>query len=337
LSQVRISVVVPTLSAGQPLAECLEGLSRQTWQDFEVIVVDNSGSGLVRQQHGDRDGVSILENTGNLGFGAAVNRGFEKSAAEFVATLNDDAVPHPNWLARLMALVNETPEAGMWASQIRLAGRGVLDSAGLLLCRDGSSKQRGHGRDPSEFNRREEVLLPSGCAALYRRKMLREIGLFDEDFFLYCEDTDLGLRGRWAGWTCVYAPDAVVEHRYSHSAGRASALKARYVERNRLYLVAKNFPLSLLIGVPLNAALRYWWHIRSLASGSGAAGQFRVEGQSAMALPAFVLRAHWDALVHAPALWGARRKIQHTARITARQFRDLVAAYSISPREVAAQ
>lgn len=329
--------MVPTLSAGQALAECLDGLSRQSWRDFEVIVVDNSGRGLVRQQHGNRDGVFILENPGNLGFGAAVNRGFRKSAAEYVATLNDDAVPHGDWLARLMAVAGETPEAGMWASQIRLAGRGVLDSAGLLLCRDGSSKQRGHGRDPSEFNRREEVLLPSGCAALYRRKMLQEIGLFDEDFFLYCEDTDLGLRGRWAGWTCVYVPEAVIEHRYSHSAGRASALKARYVERNRLYLAVKNFPLSLLLEAPFTASVRYAWHAWSLVSGRGAAGQFRGGGQSGLALPAFVLRAHWDALAHLPALWRKRREIRRSARITARQFRGLLALHSISPREVAAQ
>ena len=74
--------------------------------------------------------------------------------------------------------------------------------------------------------------------------MLDEIGLFDESFFLYCEDTDLGLRARWAGWECGYVPGAVVEHRYSHSAGRASPLKAYYVERNRLYTVIKNFPFA---------------------------------------------------------------------------------------------
>ena len=83
--------------------------------------------------------------------------------------------------------------------------------------------------------------MPSGSAALYRREMLEEIGLFDESFFLYCEDTDLGLRARWAGWECLYVPDAMVEHRYSHSAGKASALKAYYVERNRLFRDLQEF------------------------------------------------------------------------------------------------
>ena len=80
--------------------------------------------------------------------------------------------------------------------------------------------------------------------------MLDEIGGFDEDFFLYCEDTDLGLRARWAGWKCWYAPKAIVYHHYSHTAGRATPLKAFYVERNRLFLLVKNFPLSKLILAP---------------------------------------------------------------------------------------
>jgi GT2 family glycosyltransferase len=104
----------------------------------------------------------------------------------------------------------------------------------MLLSGDGSSKQRGHFCPPSEFAQAEEVFFPSACAALYRRNMLDEIGLFDEEFFLYCEDTDLGLRARWSGWNCLYVPNGIVDHRYSHSAGRASRLKAYLVERNRL-------------------------------------------------------------------------------------------------------
>jgi GT2 family glycosyltransferase len=122
---------------------------------------------------------------------------------------------------------------------------------------DGSSKQRGHGRPPKFFPVAEEVLFPSGSAALYRRAMLEQIGGFDEDFFLYCEDTDLGLRARWAGWRCLYAPEAVVEHHYSHSAGRASRLKAYYVERNRLFVLAKNFPARMLAAAPFVSLARY--------------------------------------------------------------------------------
>jgi GT2 family glycosyltransferase len=222
----------------------------------------------------------------------------------------------------------------MCASQVRLAGAGLLDSAGMLLCLDGSSKQRGHGEAPASYARTEEALLPSGSAALYRRKMLDEIGLFDESFFLYCEDTDLGLRARWAAWECFYVPDAIVEHRYSHSAGKASALKAYYVERNRLFVIFKNFPLPDLLLVPFYATARYFWHFVYALKGRGKAAEFQREGGSLARLPWYVLRAHLELLARFPKIWRQRRRMKR--RLTSRQFRKLIHRFSIAPRQVAA-
>ena len=243
-------MVIPTLAADSRLLECVQSLSRQTKPDFEVVIVDNSGRGLVRR-NGTAPGARVIENPRNAGFGAAVNQGFRASTSPYVATLNDDAVAHPEWLAALVGALEARPDAGMCASQVRLFGEPRLDSAGMLVARDGSSKQRGHGRLPEDFPVPEEVLLPSGSAALYRRSMLEDIGGFDDAFFLYCEDTDLGLRARWAGWKCLYVPQAVVEHHYSHSAGRASPVKAYYVERNRLFVLVKNFPGRMLLAAPV--------------------------------------------------------------------------------------
>ena len=131
----------------------------------------------------------------------------------------------------------------------------------------------------------EEALMPSGSAALYRRTMLEEIGGFDDEFFLYCEDTDLGLRARWAGWKCLYVPQATVEHHYSHSAGRASGLKAYYVERNRLFVLVKNFPAGMLAAAPLATLARYWWHAWFLLQGTGSAARFRAEGNAGRRWP----------------------------------------------------
>jgi GT2 family glycosyltransferase len=205
----------------------------------------------------------------------------------------------------------------------------------MLISGDGSSKQRGHLAAPEEFARTEEVLLPSGSAALYRREMLDQTGGFDDDFFLYCEDTDLGLRGRWAGWRCVYVPDAVVEHRYSHSAGRVSALKAYYVERNRLFLAIKNFPLGDLMKGPFVAVTRYVWHLIYMLRGQGAAAGYR-EGGSGLDLAWFVIKAHLAAFMSLPSLLRKRRAIRRSARITAREFSRLMRLHSISPRQVAA-
>lgn len=322
-------MIIPTLAADDALEACLQSLAGQTVSDFEVIVVDNSGRGLVAAAAATK----VIHNEQNLGFGAAINQGIAQSRAPFVATLNDDAVAHPRWLESLLRAIGARYEIGMAASQVRLAGENVLDSAGMLLCRDGSSKQRGHMEPWSAYPRLQEVLFPSASAALYRRDMLQEIGGFDESFFLYCEDTDLGLRARWAAWECVYVPEAVVEHRYSHSAGRASALKAYYVERNRLFMALKNFPLNYLLALPVYAVIRYFWHAVFALQGKGAAASY-TRGNSAAQLPLYVLRAHAELLRNAPKLWKQRREVKR--RLTARQFRKLVEHFSISPRQVAA-
>ena len=325
-----VTVIVPTLAADETLTACLESLDRQTLRDFEVIVVDNSARHAVEP----RDGMRIISNDRNVGFGAAFNQAFHASAAPYLAILNDDAAAHPEWLESLLRAVEARPDVGMCASQVLLAADGRLDSAGMLLCLDGSSKQRGHLEAPDSYPRRQEVLLPSGSAAFYRREMLEEIGLFDESFFLYCEDTDLGLRARWAAWECLYVPDARVEHRYSHSAGKASPMKAYYVERNRLFLAVKNFPLPELLLAPFYSMTRYFWHLVFALQGRGKAAEFQRSGNSAIELPLILFRAHFALLGRFPSLWKQRRAMKR--RFTPRQFRRLIRRFSIGPRQVAA-
>jgi GT2 family glycosyltransferase len=171
---------------------------------------------------------------------------------------------------------------------------------------------------------------------MYRREMLEQTGAFDETFFLYCEDVDLGLRARWAGWECLYVPDAIVEHRYSTSAGSASLLKAYYVERNRLYTILKNFPARLLWRAPWAAAARYFWHAIGIPARRGKAAEFRGLGRSAFWLPWLVFRAHAAALVRLPRLLQQRRRILRSRRIPIGKFVELMERHRIPVREVAA-
>ncbi len=336
MPEPQVTVVIPTLAADEALEACLRSLRNQTYTEFEVVVVDNSGERRIRRSRAVLDGAKVIENARNIGFGAAVNQGFHASPTPFLATLNDDAAAHSGWLEALIAALGNRPDIGMCASQIRLAGEDLLDSAGMLMCPDGSSKQRGHRQPPARFETLEEVLFPSACAAIYRRIMLEQIGGFDEDFFLYSEDTDLGLRARWAGWKCLYVPTAIVEHRYSWSAGRASPLKAYLVERNRLFVVAKNFPARALAAVPRFAAARYFWHLISIFRGRGAASQFHEEGHSPLRLFLFVLRAHWATLARWRRLRQKRSAVRRSARISTTEFLSLMRSHSTSPREVAA-
>jgi GT2 family glycosyltransferase len=296
--------------------------------------VDNSGRGLVGA-NAAAPGARVIENTKNVGFGAAINQGVRASTSAYVATLNDDAVAHPQWLEALVSALEGRPDAGMAASQVRLYGKGHLDSAGMLVSWDGSSKQRGHGRAPEDFPVTEEALFPSGSAALYRRATIEQVGGFDDDFFLYCEDTDLGLRARWAGWKCLYVADAVVDHHYSHSAGGASPLKAYYVERNRLFVLAKNFPARMLFRAPLTTLARYLWHAWYLLRGRGSAARFRAEGNAGARMVWYVVRAHAALLRDAGRLRRQRAEIRAKARITPTVFRHLVRTNSISARRVA--
>lgn len=335
MPEIRVTVAIPTLAADSKLADCVASLAAQTRRDVAVVVVDNSGRQLARRRLEARDNLRVIENEANVGFGAAINQVYRGSSCPYLATLNDDATADPEWLDELVATLEAAPAAGMCASQVRLLGSGKIDSAGMLICADGSSKQRGHLDDPAKYGAVQEVLLPSGSAALYRRAMLDEIGGFDEDFFLYCEDTDLGLRARWAGWSCLYAPRAVVRHHYSHTAGRATPLKAYYVERNRLFVLAKNFPAADLVAAPAISFIRYVWHLIFMLRGQGAAAQARQDGAGGVNLAVLVLRAHWAFVRHWSSLMKKRHLIRKNARLSPAAFRELLRAHSIGPREVA--
>jgi GT2 family glycosyltransferase len=161
-----VTVAIPTLAADSKLADCVRSLCAQTWRDFTVTVIDNSGQRLARSRVGACGNVRVIENERNVGFGAAVNQALASSPSRYLASLNDDTVAEPRWLEELLAPMLADKALGMCASHVRLAEDGRLDSAGMLICRDGSSKQRGHLAAPRDYDSPAEVLAPSGSAAL---------------------------------------------------------------------------------------------------------------------------------------------------------------------------
>src|SRR6266852_1229532 len=193
-------------------------------------------------------GIRLIRNRENRGFCAANNQGIQASRAEFIALLNNDAEAEPGWLEALRAAFEGRPDCGMAASKILVwENPDRIDKAGHLIYPDGQNRGRGSGqKDRGQFDRVEATLWPDGCAAMYRRAMLNEIGGFDEEFFAYADDAELGLRGRIAGWTCLYAPGAVVRHHRGATLGLGSARRLTLIERNRVLLVVKLFPWNLL-------------------------------------------------------------------------------------------
>jgi GT2 family glycosyltransferase len=333
LISARVVVAIPTLNAGEALLECLTSLETQLFREFAAIVIDNSGQGLARNMLGASYPLHILNNDRNVGFGAAINQAIAASSGQFVVTLNDDCIASPEWLQELVRVADREYEIGLCAAQVLLAESGMIDSAGMLIARDGASKQRGFRQSPEGYQKNSEVLFPSGSSALYRRDMLDEIGGFDESFFLYCEDTDLGLRARWAGWQAYYASKAVVTHRYSHSAGKCSELKALLVERNRMITALKNFPARDLAIVPFAAPIRYLFHLLALARGNGITAEFSRESQGPWRFPVILLKAHWQVFREWRIIWKKRAAVKR--RLESRQMSAILKRHRISLYAVA--
>lgn len=257
---VVISVVIVNFNGAPLLEDCLGSLQRQTFRDFEVILVDNgSRDDSVRTARRLLPEIKIIELPENRGFAAGNNIGFAESSGEFILVLNNDTFSPPRFLEELYAAC-ANPHTGMVAPKIlNFFDRKIIDSVGgLVFCRDGIAQGRGRGEvDRGQYDGLTEILAPSACAALYRRAMLQEIGGFAESFFAYCEDSELALRAAWAGWRAISAPDAIAYHKYSATAGKYSPLKLYLVERNHFLLAVRTFPMRMLAAVPLWSAVRY--------------------------------------------------------------------------------
>jgi GT2 family glycosyltransferase len=214
---------------------------------------------------------------------------------------------------------------------------GVIDKVGHLIYLDGQNRGRGTGqRDSGQYDRTEEVLWPDGCACMYRAAMLAEIGGFDEDFFAYADDAELGLRARIAGWGCLYVPGAVVKHHRGATLGLTSPRRIELIERNRVLLVAKLFPWSLLW---LNGA----YYAARMAAGALASARNKGEARrfpgirGKIMLISRLIKANLMAIPLLPKMFRKRAEIEKIRKLTPRQVKQLLIRYRIPLRELTEQ
>ena len=340
-----ISVVVVNWNRHNLLKACLESLARQKLnQTFEVVLVDNGsadGSPEMAVREFSKQAafrLTVIRNSENRGFCAANNQGFTASDSEFVALLNNDAEADPGWLAALASAFERGAEVGMAASKILVyEDPRRIDKVGHLIYPDGQNRGRGTGEiDEGQYDRIEEALWPDGCAAMYRRRMLDQIGGFDEDFFAYGDDAELGLRARIAGWKCWYMPDGVVRHHRGSTLGLRSARRLQLIERNRVLLATKLFPWSLLC---LNGA----YYLARLAAGATAAvrrqgeiGQFPgAMGKLRAAIA--LIQGDLEALTLIPRMLRKRRGLRRIRKLSPRETRLLLLRYRIPLRKLTEQ
>jgi GT2 family glycosyltransferase len=250
--QPLVSVVIVNFNGKRFLGPCLSALATQSYKPCEIILVDNGSSddsaGYVRSYF---PGVILVETGTNCGFAGGTNAGIKRARGEFILTLNNDTVADTNLMENLVKPMMADSRIGMCASKM-LFSDGRLNSTGICISRSGAAWDRGiFEADTGQYDEETEVFGPCAGAALYRRTMLGEIGLFDEDFFLYMEDVDLAFRARLAGWECRYIPSARVTHYWGGTTGINSDLSVFYGNRNLVWNIIKNFPVqTLLISLP---------------------------------------------------------------------------------------
>jgi GT2 family glycosyltransferase len=309
-----VAVVVVDWNAGELVRRCLGALARQTVRPATVMVVDNgSTSESWRHVFPGLPAVEMVRLPGNSGFAAGSNRGIALVPdTEWVALLNPDAFPEPDWLERLLAAAAAHPEHAFFASrQVMADDPATLDGTGDAYGVSGFAWRRDRGRPVAEAGGvAEGVFGPCAAAALYRRTALEDVGGLDEGFFCYFEDVDLAFRLRLAGHRCLYVPDAVVHHVGSASTGRGSDFAVYHGHRNLVWTFVKNMPGPLL-------AL-YWPHHLLLNLASLVWFTLRGQGRA-------IWKAKRDALRGLPRVLRQRREIQARRRVGAWELRRLMA------------
>ena len=332
-----ISVVVLNWNGYQVLDNCLRSLYDQTYRPLEIIVVDNASTDgsvdFVRQKFQD---VNLIVNEKNLGFGGGNNIGIQASRGQYIMILNNDTRLDPKCVEELKRSIEKDKSYGACASKILLENEpDIIDGVGIVVCPDGLSFGRGRLEKRDRYDEEEEIFFASDCACLYRREMLEDIGLYDEDFFAYADETDMGWRARLAGWKCIYSPKAIVYHLHSiSSGGRYSSFKAFLVERNRIWVAVKNFPISLIILGQFYTLWRYIFQAYGALRGKGAAGQFTSDFSKAE-LVKILLKVYLSIWKQLPLMLKKRKIIQQKKRITNREVYRLIKQYGISAREIA--
>lgn len=301
MADKAVCVVIVNYNGGAMLAECVRSVLA-SGVPVKVYVSDNGStdesiSGLPAKP-GEHALVNIIRNDGNVGFAKGNNVVFPLCRAEYVLCLNPDATLAEDCLEKLLLRAERHPGFACFASRmIQARDRELLDGAGDAYHVSGLAWRHGHGSSlhKNDYSESAEVFSACAAAALYRREAIEAVGGFDEDFFCYVEDVDLGFRLRLAGYRCLYVPEAVVYHVGSATTGKDSDFTLYHVHRNLIWTYVKNMPgLLFWLYLPQHIAVNLYMVARCALQ-----GRWRV-----------ILKAKWDAIKGLPRMWKKRKEIQ---------------------------
>lgn len=298
-SSALFSIVIPNWNGAKFLPACLDALAKQTYAPIEIIIADNASQddsqALIKTRY---PRVQLIELPENRGFTGACNAGIQAAKGPVIALLNNDTEADPDWAQAVMDAFSRHPEAGIVASKMLLFDRrDHIHTAGDFFTLDGRAGNRGvWQKDIGQFDQEEYVFSACGGSSAYRRTMLDQIGLLDDDFFFSLEDMDLAWRAQLTGWRCLYTPKAIVYHHLSATGGGVTA--SYYDGRNLIFTLVKNYPGALWPKYRwciLRSQAKLAWE--ALRAWRGAAARARLKG---------MLVGLWRM----PGLWRKRRQIQ---------------------------
>ncbi len=243
------SVIIVNFNGGAFLQGAIDSLKAQTCRNFEVILIDNASTdgSLGALDTGGLPAFTLMPEAENHGFARGNNLAAAQAKGKWIALLNPDARASPGWLAALARAIEAHPETRTFASaQYLLDDPGTLDGAGDAYLLFGFPWRGGFGRAARELPGPGFCFSACGASAVYDRDLFLSVGGFDERFFCYCEDVDLGFRLQLLGEDCRFVPDAVIEHAGSAISGRESAFSTYHGTRNRIWTYVKNMPPGLM-------------------------------------------------------------------------------------------
>src|SRR3989344_669445 len=341
--KTETAVIIVNWNGKHLLKDCLPSLAAQSYKNFSVIIVDNASTdGTAEFLRKEFSWVELISLERNTGFTGGNNAGYEfalrNKNIKYISTLNNDTVVHKEWLSSLVKGMKANPLLGSCSSKvIFLHEKDKIDTAGIVIYKDGNAMSRAHKHHPDSEKRSADIFGASAVAALWRRKALEKAGFLDERYFMYQEEVDLGWRVRFAGYSSRFIPKAIVYHAHSASSKSFSPLKAYYSERNRILTAVKDFPLTYLLASPYWAFRRYLSLLRGARAGKGAAGKF-LEKSSPSSMAWILLKAWSAGILMVPLMIPARWRIQRMRRkngITSSTVKGWFEKYGVSPERIA--
>jgi GT2 family glycosyltransferase len=263
----KTATIIPNWNGQDYLQACIDSLLGQTIE-HTIVVVENGSvdkSDEILADYGDK--IVVLKQPKNLGFAGGVNKGIQYAIDnnyEFVALFNNDAVADKNWLKELVGVMGGDENLGAVTCKFMRMDKKRLDSTGDFYTWHGLPYPRGRNEvDSRQYDNQQEIFAASGGASLFRIKMFHEVGLFDEDYFAYYEDVDLGFRMQLAGWKVNYCPAAIAYHHVSATGSKMSGFGIYQTATNFWYTYVKNMPGWLFFKY---LPLAVYWYARMFAA-----------------------------------------------------------------------